>query len=351
MKRTHKKISLLIAKGLFAFAFSFVLAAPLGIYAASAPSVTGFAGSDLTIEYRYTEGEEGNVNIPDMIERYGLTYRLSNKQPAVLETTLPATRTYTWVIDGFITEEQAASLLLEFPGLVLTPATKDGTEAVDKTQTIKGLETNDVDLIPYTITENQTEFRRAAVRYEIEKGEDGAPAYDEFGLPRSYTAEVVYRGLAGVKIPGYYSASQTYETQEALDGVAQYVIVTTYSPAGTPAAAAPVASGGTGGTDGSGGAGDGTDAAAEETGPIAIGSLAGTTEADAAPAAAKTTAIADEEAPQTAGGFAERTKTILFLVLKIVIIAIGAFAAFIVALIVRNKIRRARRLRARAAYQ
>jgi hypothetical protein len=340
MRSTRQKILFGILKG----AIAFLLAAPLGGFAASASAATTPASAgnaNITIEYRYTEGEEGNVSIPSTIERYGRTYRLLEQRPAVLETTLEATRTYSWSIDGFITEAEAEQLKAEFPGLVLTPVTLEGAESADRLETITGLPTNDVDAIAYTITDAQGEFRRAAVRFEIEKDENGAPKYDAYGLPASYKAEVVYRGLAGVSVPGYYSAAQTYETKEALDGVAQYVIVTIYAPVVASTAGA-TSTESTGGTGSGAAAQTGTDA---DNGPIEIGSLVQTGEET--PAA--NTGISDMATPQTAppaGNFAETAKAILLLVLKIVLIAIVAFAAFIVILILRNKVRRQRRRRA-----
>ncbi|GHU62181.1 hypothetical protein AGMMS49983_03170 [Clostridia bacterium] len=339
MKPMRKKIATGVVKGMIVLVLAapfVVFAIPLGVHAAVAPETT--SGSDIKIEYRYTEGEEGSVSVPDTIERYGRTYRLTERQPAVQEATLAATRTYTWSIDSFISEEEAARLKTEIPGLTLTPVTREGTESADKTVMLAGLPTNDVDAIDYTIQDNTATFRRAAVRFDLEKDENGAPRYDEYGLPASYTAEVVYRGLIGVPVPGYYTAAQTYET-ESLGGVAQYVIVATYSPA-APAIATTT----TNDADRSGGTGGGAEAAAwvEETGPVEIGSL---TEVNPT----ETAVIPDADTPQATGSFSEKAKAILFTVLNVVLIAIAAFGGFVFILILRNKIRRQRRLRARTA--
>lgn len=314
---------------------AFALAVPTVVYASTQPTTVQTGGTDIIIEYRYTAGEEGNVNIPDTISRYGRTYKLKEKKPAVLESTLPATRTYSWSIGGFITEEQAEQLKIDFPGIVLTPALREGKESIDVTRTVAGLPVNDVELIPYTITHNGSELRRAAVQFEITKDDQGVAMYDAYGLPASYTAEVIYRGLGGVSVPGYYSVSQTYESTESLGDVAQYVIITTYSPASTGAGpAATTTSGGTG--------------TPELQNPIAIGSLA-----DDAPAAnpPESTVIGDGETPQAAGTKENSTLTIILTILKVILIAFAAFAGFIGVLILRKKIIRARRLRKRAAYQ
>ena len=313
---------------------AFALMVPTVAYA-SQPTTVQTGGTNIIVEYRYTEGEEGKVNIPDTISRYGRTYKLTEKKAAVLESTLPATRTYTWSIGGFITEEQAAQLKIDFPGIVLTPALREGKESVDITRTVENLPINDVELIPYTITHNNAELRRAAVQFEITKNDQGAPIYDAYGLPASYTAEVIYRGLGGVSVPGYYSVSQTYESTESLGDVAQYVIITTYSPASAGAGPAATTTGGGTGTP-------------ELQNPIPIGSLA-----DDAPAEDSTASavIGDDKTPQAAGTKDEGAKAVVLTILKIILIAFAAFAGFIGVLILRKKLIKARRLRERAVYQ
>lgn len=322
--KRKNRITLFAVIGIIAFA----LAMPATVYA-TAPTTLQTAGTDIIVEYRYTAGEEGSVNIPDTIERYGRNYKLTDKKAAVLESTLPATRTYSWSIGGFITEQQAEQLKVDFPGIVLTPVTREGKESIDVTRTVADLPVNDVELIPFTITYNQAELRRAAVQFDITKDDTGAPQYDAYGLPASYTAEVIYRGLAAVSVPGYYSVSQTYESKESLGDVAQYVIVTTYSP--TTASVVPA---GTGTTD--------------ITDPIPIGSLADDTAPENAAAA---TVIGDEQTPQTAVKEDSTAKTIILTILKVIGFIIAAFAGFIGVLILRKKMRKARRMRNRAVYQ
>ena len=317
---------------------AFICAMPAGVYATTAPVTVPAGGYDITVEYRYTEGEEGNVNIPATIERYGRMFKLIDKRPAVLENTLPATRTYSWSVDGFMTEAQAEQLKIDFPGIALTPAVREGEESVDITRTVENLPANDVELIPYSIDYNNSEMRRAAVQFEIAKDSNGNPAYDAFGLPESYTAEVIYRGLGSVIVPGYYSASQTYESQESLGDVSQYVIITTYSPVAQQTVSS--------GTSASSGGGIDASTPAELADPVPIGSLVPDSDTDDSSSSAT---IEDDPTPQTNPKRESNAQMILLTILKVILIIIAAFVGFIGALILRKKVRRARRLRRRAA--
>ena len=225
-----------------------LLLLPTAAYAQSPPD----PGQDwnIKIEYRYTEGEEDKLNIPTAISKYGRNYRLVDKQPAVLEKLLPAERTYTWHIDGILTEEEKKSFE-DIEGLVLTPINLAVSEQKDINETLNDLVSNDVDALPQT----KDGLSRAAVTFEVQEN-------DEWGLPKFYTAEVLYRGIETVTKPGYYEVNSKYSTTENLDDVPLYVVVATYAPTQTPQIV--------GQTGSTGGAGSGADggASAEDGGAI-----------------------------------------------------------------------------------
>ena len=222
-----------------------LLLLPAASYAQSPPD----PGQDwnIKIEYRYTAGEEDKLNIPTAITKYGRNYRLVDKQPAVLEKLLPAERTYTWHIDGVLTEEEKKSFE-DIEGIVLTPINLAVQEQKDINETLYDLASNDVDALPQA----KEGFSRAAVTFEVQEN-------DEWGLPQFYKAEVLYRGVETVTKPGYYEVNSKYSTTESLDDVPLYVVVATYAPTQTPQIVGQTgSSGGTGnGADGGVGAEDG----------------------------------------------------------------------------------------------
>ena len=208
---------------------------------------------NIVLEFRYTEGEEGSVVVPNNIVRYGRGYHLISQAAPVLEQTLPSTRTYSWNVEGFATAAELAELQ-NIPGITVTPASITIDRLVDRSHTYTGLPSNDVDspsivltmAFPITdspsngLTTNAT-LERVGVKFEIESYENNDPQ----NLPETYKAEVVYRGLAPFTESGY-QVTATYQTTEALDGVPQYVVVATYAPDVIP--------GGGGGGGGGGGA-------------------------------------------------------------------------------------------------
>ena len=182
---------------------------------------------NIRIEYRYTKGEESKLNIPGSISKYGRAYHLVSRTDPVLEKKLPATRVYTWLVDDTIPESELA-LLKGMEGVQLTPTMVEIGRVADKHETLTGLPTNDVEALPYTKTYSEGEFIRAAVRFEIED-------LDEFNLPSSYEAEIVYRGLETYMGPGY-EVRATYMTEKNLEGVPVYVVVATFAPDGLASA-------------------------------------------------------------------------------------------------------------------
>ena len=251
--------------GIIIAAFA-VLFFPYPAYATAAPDPV--PEWNIRIEYRYTEGEESKVNIPNNIVRLGRGYHLVERQAPVLETQLPALRTYTWHIEGVLSEKEIKELE-EMDGVKLTAVEVPVGKLVDKTEILKDLPTNDVDALPYTKVFqvasatspgglNEENLACAAVRFEVQE-------YDEWDLPKYYEAEIVYRGLETVMEAGYYRVDQVYSSTEDLDDVNQYVIVAIYAPDQMPAAFGGTDTGGAGG-----GAGDGagTDGEGAITPPI-----------------------------------------------------------------------------------
>ena len=243
--------------GIIIAAFA-VLFFPYPAYATAAPDPV--PEWNIRIEYRYTEGEESKVNIPNNIVRLGRGYHLVERQAPVLETQLPALRTYTWHIEGVLSEKEIKELE-EMDGVKLTAVEVPVGKLVDKTEILKDLPTNDVDALPYTKVFqvasatspgglNEENLACAAVRFEVQE-------YDEWDLPKYYEAEIVYRGLETVMETGYYKVDQVYTSSEDLDDVAQYVIVATYAPDQLPPAFSGTNTGGSGGESESGAATDG----------------------------------------------------------------------------------------------
>ena len=178
---------------------------------------------NIQIEYRYTKGEESKLNIPDSISRYGRTYHLVSKAAPVLEKKLPATRVYTWYVDGTITQDEMG-LVDGMKDVNLTPTTVTAERVVDETAYVTGLATNDVEALPLTKTYPEGVLTRAAVRFDVE-------TQDDFGLPTTYKAEIIYRGVETYTGPGY-KVTATYTTSESLAGVPVYVVVATFAPDG-----------------------------------------------------------------------------------------------------------------------
>jgi len=283
---------------------------------------------NITIEYRYTKGEEGSLNIPDSIAMYGRNYRLVNKTKPALEKNLPATREYTWLVDGTIAKDEM-SKLDGLKNVELTPIDVEIGRVVDKTVK-ESYPTNDVEDISRTKVIDGVNCARAAVRFEVE-------GHDDFDLPLSYEAEIIYRGMETYTGPGYL-VKAVYSTTEDLDGVPQYVVVATYAPDGL----VPVS--GTGGT-GAGGTGAGT-ADAEQALPDDESPAPAPDEGGAVEPAADTEAsIVDEVVPLASGEEIEEQPggvNPLALALMIIAAAAGIFVAWM--FLTRRRLARERRL-------
>jgi hypothetical protein len=189
------------------------------------------ASPNLTMEYRYAEGE--TVNIPQTLTQGGTTYHLISRTDPVLESTLPRTRTYTYKIDGNISKKDLAEIK-NIPNIVLTPVNVEMEREVDKHEIIKNLPNNDVEYLAKQQVFNVTsatkktgieakKLARAGVTYTV-------TALDSRDIPSKYSAEVVYRGMETYEDLGYYTAHVSYQTEEVVGNIAQYVIVAQYAP-------------------------------------------------------------------------------------------------------------------------
>jgi len=191
----------------------------------------------MQIEYRYTAGS--SPNIPNEIVQFGRTYYLVSVSDPVLESTLPVTRTYTYRIEGALTEEQLEEIK-NIGNIELTPMDLVFEREVDVEVIFPNAArpaevlTNDVDDIPKTwpcyVTSGTTasgydtkNFDRAGVTYELAN-----PPHDKYGLPRGYVATVIYRGVETYKAVGYYYADATFTTSETESEEDVYVVVAEY---------------------------------------------------------------------------------------------------------------------------
>jgi hypothetical protein len=185
---------------------------------------------NLTMEYRYNEGN--SPTIPRTVTRAGREYRFLSQTEPVLAAKLPITRTYVYKIDGLLTDEDLKELS-KIDGLVVTPVSIAFKREVDKPYTLKNQKTNDVDALPAQMPFEVTSaydpsgiatvvLSRAGISFEVE-------GYRR-GLPTSYQADLVYRGLETYNGVGYYEAADTYQNDVQIGDVNQYVVVVTYEP-------------------------------------------------------------------------------------------------------------------------
>ena len=223
--KNKKRISLILA-----VVVSMLLAMPMAVFATEAPEGGGMRNT-IQVEYRYAEGE--TVDVPAEIDRFGFTYHLVSQAPAVLESTLADTRTYTFRIEGLLTPAQIASIS-STAGITLTPQYIVKEREVDKEVQIP-MRTNDVDDVPMTMLLQVTSgtdpsgfemkaLDRAGITFELAN-----PPLDKFGLPAGYVAYVVYRGVETYSEVGYYSGQTTFTTtEESSTTTPIYVIVAEY---------------------------------------------------------------------------------------------------------------------------
>ncbi|GHU61760.1 hypothetical protein AGMMS49983_02040 [Clostridia bacterium] len=226
---------------IFAFAVALLLALPGAVFAA--PAVEVAAGSNMTVEYRYAEGE--TPDIPASISQFGQTYHLVGTSDAVLESTLPTTRMYIYRVNGALTPAQLAEI--QGAGdIAFTPVYIDREEAIDLyPYMIENLPTNDVEdlldvaqargiagalIIGQTSSVNHVEVNELAdISFTPTHWEDA-----EKLLPDRYQAECRLIGINVIQELGYYLASASFSASEAEGETNQYVIVAEYAPEAPP---------------------------------------------------------------------------------------------------------------------
>ena len=205
-------------------------------YAVSPPPANPQYGT-LQIEYRFAEGED--MTIPQQVVRFGYTYNLVSQTAPVLESDMPLVRTYSYRVEGVLTQEQLDSIK-GMPNITITPVNVVSEQEIDIIEVLEK-KTNDVDKIPMTTNSfditvgfaadgtpitDKIELTRTGVTFELntELGDNG---YDEDGLPMGYIATVIYRGVEAVLVPGYYEVNESFMSDEESD-VPIYVIVADY---------------------------------------------------------------------------------------------------------------------------
>jgi hypothetical protein len=207
------------------FIVALLAAPPMATYAASSPSGNTTFGT-MQVEYRFAEGE--THNIPQQIERFGFMFHLISQTEPVLESTLPAARTYSYMISGILSKDQ----LDEIGGggsTEFTPVNVVMEREVDWVEYLE-MNTNDVEDIPLTIMHEVTsgtdpggyemaELTRTGVTFEVLAINDG--------LPTRFLATVIYRGIETYSEIGYFIAESTFTTETAEDADL-YVIIATY---------------------------------------------------------------------------------------------------------------------------
>jgi hypothetical protein len=222
-------------KKIIAFAITaiFLLALPGAVFAAQDAQT---AGDNITVEYRYAEGE--TPNIPPSISQFGQNYNLVGTSDAVLESTLPTTRNYTYRVNGALTPEQMAEI--QGTGdIAFTPVYLDKKEEADRYLELE-VPTNDVEELPAPAVVNANEFANtfsdgssfsasAIAGVEFEE-----LPLDEFKIPSGFKANILYRGILTTPVLGYYLASANFTTSEVEDETNQYIIVAEYAPEALP---------------------------------------------------------------------------------------------------------------------
>lgn len=186
------------------------------------PAALPADSENMKIEYRYIEGE--TPDIPETVKRFGREYKLLYSSDPIEEETMPASRTYTYRIEGALTAEQLAEIG-DFSDIKLTPIMGRRTSQKEEDVVLRGLPTNDIDELPLY----RDDLRLAEVSFEVE-------SRDEFGLPASYIAYTVYRGAETASFIAYYTCKTTYSRTVYEAGPKAFVVVATYAPLAPPPA-------------------------------------------------------------------------------------------------------------------
>jgi hypothetical protein len=290
---------------------------------------------NITIEYRYTAGE--SVNIPANITQFGTSYRLVSRANPVLESTLPLVRTYGYLVNGTLLPKDL-SLAEAYPNITLSPVEVSLERSVDKTSVLTGLPNNDVDYLPlsqqFQVSSataadaiSLEQLSRAGVTYAVE-------SYDSDGLPSSYKATVVFRGVETYADLGYYTASATYTTQQVEGQIETYVIIATYEPI------PPVNNGQQGNVTPT--QPSEPTSPSQPTGPSqpVQPSAPDNNSNSTQPQPDDTTTTINEEEVPLFGGFAQDSLNLLLMVLLVVLLLIASFLLLFVFLLVKRKKRK-----------
>ena len=231
MFMNYMKIKLIIA---LLAAMAVIVVIPMGSFAAQDQPAANNSGNAndgqktrVYQEFTYKDGEK--PDIPEKINQFGQVLTLVSVSDPVESKTLPDSRTYTYQVSKSYTPDQ----LSQAPDNVkLTPVQGTGSRQVDRAETITDLSNNDVDKLPqrsiYTDTKGKGpgasvngDLALAEVKYEVAHR-------DEYGMPDSYTAHVVYRGEETYTAVMYYMAEATYTNTEALGGEITFTVIATY---------------------------------------------------------------------------------------------------------------------------
>ncbi|MCL1830759.1 MAG: hypothetical protein FWG21_04935, partial [Oscillospiraceae bacterium] len=223
-KGVVKAISLLVTLMLIAL--------PLGsVQAAPEDELT----DNITMEFRYTAGNEADLDIPSTLNQFGREYVLVSLSTPVLEGLLPITRNYSFRIGGALSPADLA--LVEDMGIDLTPVEAGFERNVDREVVIDKLRTNDVSDLPENMefdvssatsasgTQKAT-LERAGVSFEIKRWEDNDPS----SLPEEYAATLIFRGVESYLAVIYYIADVTFSSAEIIDEVESYIVTAIYAP-------------------------------------------------------------------------------------------------------------------------
>ena len=253
---------------LFILLIALMMAMPAAVFATTPPTANTTRGT-LSVEYRYMAGQE--PNIPQEITRFGFRYYLVSQSDPVLESTLPAVRTYSYGINGKLTAAQLAEAEDEL-GLTATITAKPVPMMLqiemDQEVPLPGRDTNDVSDLPTGAQFFDPDSVRAYIfEYSLVSGLTAEneisdvilpapPLTDELrgrtitknpeitgvefvalkaddGYPLGYDATVVYRGFVQFNVTGFTEVEITYASGEYSE-VDVYIVTAEYESDALP---------------------------------------------------------------------------------------------------------------------
>jgi len=226
-----------------------IMAMPAAVYATSPPPAGAVRGT-MTVEYRYLEGQ--TPNIPAEITRFGFRYYLVSQSAPVLESTLPAQRSYFFTVNGVLSKERLAEIEEELGMTAIATVTPKWVPLkieMDREVPFHNQDTNDVedlippavifdsdyvknfilerDIIPGLSSEDDIDDVFELVTPEITGVEFTSLGPDGDGLPRGYDAIAVYRGFVQFSVLGFNEIEITYRSDEDSE-LKVYVIIAEY---------------------------------------------------------------------------------------------------------------------------